>query len=77
MTWRIVAALFAGGVFGLIVGCVWGWAARTQNITKHGYTMFSVSDNLYIVRTVGMAEALESMNAKMDSHELREMESEP
>ena len=72
MTLQTIAGIIGGGIIGLFIGVWWGWAARAHNITKQGYTMFMVKDQLYIVRTAGMAEALELMNAKMDDHSLRD-----
>jgi hypothetical protein len=71
MTLANIAGIIGGGILGLIIGLWWGWAARTHSITRQGYTVFTVAGQLYIVRSAGMAEALESMNAKMDSQELR------
>ena len=72
MTFANIAGIIGGAIVGLLIGMCWGWAARALNISKHGYTMFTVADKLYIVRTAGMAEVLEGMNAKIDSHELRD-----
>ncbi len=72
MTFANIAGIIGGGIIGLFIGVWLGWGARTLNITKAGYTILMMGDKLHVVRTSGMAEALELMNAKMDSHELRE-----
>ncbi len=72
MTFANIAGIIAGAIFGMFIGVWLGWGARTLNITKAGYTLAMVGDKLYIVRTSDMAEALELMDAKADSHELRE-----
>ncbi len=72
MTLQTIAGIIGGGLLGLFIGMWWGWAARAHNITKQGYTMFTVADQLHIVRAADMAEVLERVNAKMDRDELRE-----
>ncbi len=72
MTLQTIAGILGGAIFGLFIGVWLGWGARTLNITKAGYTMFTVKDQLYIVRAADMAEVLGRVNAKMDQHELRE-----
>ncbi len=72
MTFANIAGIIAGAIFGMFIGVWLGWAARAHNITKQGYTMFTVADQLYIVRAADMAEVLGRVNAKIDQHELRE-----
>ncbi len=72
MTLANIAGILGGAIFGLFIGVWLGWGARTSNITKAGYTMLTLGDDLHIVKTASMAEVLERVNAESDRHELGE-----
>ncbi len=72
MTLQTIAGILGGAIFGLFIGVWLGWGARTLNITKAGYTILTVGDKLHIVRIEDVAEALEGIGARTDTHELRE-----
>lgn len=72
MTFANIAGILGGAIFGMFIGVCLGWGARALNITKAGYTIMTVGEQLYVVRTDKVAKALEGVTAQGDSHELRE-----
>ncbi len=58
MTLQTLAGIIGGGIFGLFIGVWLGWGARTLNITKAGYTILTLGDKLYVVKTPNLVRDL-------------------
>ncbi len=58
MTFANIAGIIAGAIFGMFIGMWWGWGARTLNITKAGYTILTLGDKLYVVKTPNLVRDL-------------------
>ncbi len=58
MTFANIAGILGGAIFGLFIGVWLGWGARTLNITKAGYTILTLGDKLYVVKTPNLVRDL-------------------
>ncbi len=66
MTLQTIAGILSGAIFGLFIGVWLGWGARTLNITKAGYTMLTLGDDLHIVKTLDLARELDCAEAERE-----------
>ena len=58
MTLQTLAGIIGGGIFGLFIGVWLGWGARTLNITKAGYTILTMADRLWVLKTSSLVRGL-------------------